>query len=78
MTGPPGHYGHADDLIVHPDWTAQRRQPTRRVYTPPARQETEYERAMRELERDYQAFWRIWLAERRRLAKQPHSGDKAP
>ena len=62
-------YGHADDLLVHPDWT-QRRQPVRRVYTPPARAETEAQRQMRELERDYAAYWRVWAAERRRLAEE--------
>ena len=72
-------YGHVDDLMVHPDWT-QRRQPARRVYTPPARQETPTQREMRLLERDYQAYWRTWRAERRRLAEERTTdpGDKAP
>ena len=64
-----GHYGHADVLTVHPDWTKRWPPPRRRTHAPPA--ESPYDKAMRELTADYAAYWQQWLREQRVLANSP-------
>ena len=78
-----GHFGHADALMVHPDWTKRPQpQPKRRDHLPPVRVPSvveygraldalAYESALRQLQRDYRLYWRQWEAERRALANSP-------